>query len=38
MITERVNLDSNESENSQTRGKMKRKRDVPPQWSSMQSL
>ena len=38
MITERVHFDSNESENSQTRGKMKRKRDVPPQWSIMQSL
>jgi len=38
MITERLNFDSNESENSQTREKMKRKIDVPPQWSNMQSL
>jgi len=34
----RLNFDSNESEKSQTRGKMKRKIDVPPQWSIMQSL
>jgi len=27
----RLNFDSNESEKSQTRGKMKRKIDVPPQ-------
>jgi hypothetical protein len=33
-----LNFDSNESENSQAREKMKRKTDVPPKWSIMQSL